>query len=62
MFFSGIADEAAPELSRQLDAHKELGWKHIELRMIESTNLTDLSDSDFDRVADQLSEAGVSVS
>lgn len=62
MFLSGIADEAAPELQRQLAAHKELGWKHIEIRMIEGTNLTDVSDSDFDRVVEALGEADMKVS
>lgn len=62
MFFSGIADEAAPELAKQLAAHKELEWDHIELRMIGGTNLTDLSDAEFERVYDQLGEAGMRVS
>ena len=62
MFLSGIADEAAPEFTRQLAAHKELGWTHIEIRMIEGTNLTDISDDDFDRVVDALGEAGITVS
>ncbi len=62
MFLSGIADEAAPELARQLEAHKKLGWQSIELRMIEGTNLTDLSDLDFGKVCDQLAAAGISVS
>ncbi len=62
MFLSGIADEAAPEFARQLAAHKELGWSHIEIRMIEGTNLTDISDSDFDRVVEALGEAGIKVS
>ncbi len=62
MFLSGIADEASPELSRQLAAHRELGWNHIEIRMIEGTNLTGIPDSKFDRVADALGRAGIKVS
>ena len=62
MFISGIADEAAPELERQLAAHKELGWDFIELRVIEGTNLTDISDSDFDRLVEALAGAEIKVS
>ena len=62
MFFSGIADEASGQLTRQIEAHRELGWKHIELRMIEGTNLVDLDDAAFDRVATAVTDAGLSVS
>lgn len=62
MFLSGIADEASPILSRQLQAHRELGWKHIELRTIQGTNVTDLSDSDFETVASAVEQAGMRVS
>lgn len=62
MFLSGIADEAGPELETQIRAHRELGWSHIELRTIEGTSVTDLDDSTFHRVADQLSAAGLKVS
>jgi len=62
MFFSGIADEAAPDLERQLEAHKELGWKHIEIRNINGTNLTDLDDAAFDEVASRIEASGLQVS
>ena len=62
MFFSGIADEAAPQLTRQIAAHKALGWNHIGLRNIDGTNATDISDADFDLVASQLEENGFGVS
>ena len=62
MFISGIADEAHPELTRQLEAHRQLGWQHIEIRMIEGTNLTDVSDAQFDEICEALSDAGMTVS
>ena len=62
MFYSGIADEAAPSLQKQIDAHQELGWNHIELRLVDGTGLTDLSDDDFDRVAGAVEEADMQVS
>jgi len=62
MFLSGIADEAGRDLDRQIAAHRELGWSHIELRMVGAVNATDLPDADFDRVAERLAEAGLRVS
>ena len=62
MFLSGIADEASPQLPKQIQAHLDLGWRHIELRNIEGRNLTDLEDDAFDRAAGQVLEAGLQVS
>ena len=62
MFLSGIADEASPKLSKQIQAHKELGWKHIEVRNIEGTNLTDLADDVFSSAAAEIEAAGLRVS
>ena len=62
MFLSGIADEAGSELATQIRAQRELGWRHIELRTIEGTSVTDLDDAAFDRVAEELSAAGLEVS
>ncbi|HLU48371.1 MAG TPA: sugar phosphate isomerase/epimerase family protein [Planctomycetota bacterium] len=62
MFFSGIADEAATSIERQVEAHRALGWRHIELRLIDGTNVVDLDDSAFDRVADRVRSAGLEVS
>ena len=50
MFFTGIADEAGDDIQTQIKAHKELGWKHIELRNISGVSLTDLCDRNFDEV------------
>jgi sugar phosphate isomerase/epimerase len=62
MFFSGIADEASPQLGRQLQAHKDLGWGHIEIRNIEGSNLTDLSDEAFESAASEVESSGIRVS
>jgi sugar phosphate isomerase/epimerase len=62
MFFSGIADEASPQLARQLQAHKDLGWQHIEIRNIEGSNLTDLSDEAFEATASEIEASGIRVS
>lgn len=62
MFLSGIADEAGKPIDVQVNAHKELGFAHIELRTIDGVNCTDLSDGAFDAVCGALSEAGLKVS
>lgn len=62
MFFSGIADEAGASIATQIQAHREIGWEHIEIRNVDGTNLTDLSDEDFAKVAQQVEEAGFKVS
>lgn len=62
MFFSGIADEAATSIDRQIEAHRQLGWRHIELRLIGGANVVDLNESEFDRVAGQVENAGLQVS
>jgi sugar phosphate isomerase/epimerase len=62
MFFSGIADESGDDLATQIKAHNELGWKHIELRNIDSIGVADLCDRAFDALVDALGEAGIAVS
>lgn len=62
MYFSGIADEAATSIDRQIDAHQELGWKHIELRNVERVNVTDLCEETFQELAEKVTGAGLGVS
>ena len=62
MFISGIADEAGADIDTQIHAHGELGWKHIELRKIEGTNLTNVSDEQFELIVEKLGRAGLGVS
>ncbi len=61
-FFSGIGDEAATDIDTQIRAHQELGWKHIELRNIDGTNLTDVPDETFEEIRGKLSDASIQVS
>lgn len=61
MKYCGIADEAGESLDLQIRAHQELGWNGIELRNIDSTCVTDLSDADFDASLQKLSDAGMQV-
>lgn len=62
MFFTGISDEAGQAIDVQIKAHKELGWQHLELRMVDGVNLTALPEDQFDNVYRQVTEAGMKVS
>ncbi len=54
IFYTGFADEAGNDIESQIEAIETLGWSHIELRSVNGTNITDISDADFDHVAEQL--------
>ncbi len=60
--FSGIADEAGSSLQTQIRAHRELGWKYLEIRNVDGEQLTDLSDQKFDEICAQLEAAEIKVS
>ncbi len=61
MYYTGFADEAGSSLDVQIDATLQLGWKFIEARSIDGTNITDLSDEQFDVVCQKLSDAGIRI-
>ena len=62
MYFCGIADEAGATIERQLAAHLELGWKHIELRMVDGTNFTVLAEEAYQHACEALADAEITVS
>ena len=62
MFFSGISDEAGRPIETQIKAHNDLGWEHLELRMVDEHNITQLPEADFDRVYGAVAEANKKVS
>ncbi len=62
MFFSGIGDEAGADLQTQIRAQRELGWKHLELRIVDGVNITQCDDNAFARIAGAIDEAGVQIS
>ena len=62
MEFSGIADEAGAPIETQIKAHKELGWKFIEVRNTAEGCITDVSDAEFDRVFGLVTDAGLTIS
>jgi sugar phosphate isomerase/epimerase len=62
MFFSGISDEAGKDIATQIRAHDELGWEHLELRMVDGENICALTDAKFDAIHEALAAAGKKVS
>ena len=62
MFFSGISDEASQAIETQIRAHRELGWTRLELRCVDTVNLTLLPDDRFDHVYGAVAGAGMTVS
>lgn len=62
MFYSGISDEAGQPIAVQIKAHKELGWDHLELRMVDGTNITQITDEAFEAVCEAVGAAGMKVS
>ena len=61
MYLTGFADEAAADMDGQIRATRQLGWKNIEARNIDGTNIHDLDEAAFDVVYGKLQEAGVHV-
>jgi len=60
--FSGICDEAAKTLERQCEAHRELGWNHVELRMVDGKNLSTMNENEFGVLCETLDKYGMHVS
>ncbi len=61
MYLTGFADEAATDLPGQIRATKDLGWRWIEARAVDGTNLHNLSDAAFDAAVATLHAADVGV-
>src|SRR5687767_12648177 len=64
MKLMGIGDEAANGIDGQIQAAKELGWKHIEPRGVEvpgyaKANFHDIPDAAFDLAVKKLEDAGI---
>ena len=61
MILTGFTDEAGQDLATQIKATKELGWKHVSLRMIDGVSIHDLPIDTFNAVADRLDSEGIKV-
>lgn len=61
MKLTGFTDEAASDLAGQIKVTKTLGWDYISLRMIDDTNIHDLSEAKFEAICTELEEADIRV-
>jgi sugar phosphate isomerase/epimerase len=66
MILCGIGDEAGNSLGSQIEATRQLGWRHLELRNVQvgtfpKANLHELSDAAFAHVVEELSQAEIQV-
>jgi len=66
MILMGIGDEAGGLLAHQIEATRELGWHHVEMRGVEvpgfaKSNFHDLPDAAFDQAAAECAAAGLKV-
>lgn len=66
LYLSGISDEAGHPIERQIEAHRQLGWTNLDLRLVpdvdgKSKNLTLVQDEVFAGVAEAVKAAGMSV-
>ncbi len=61
MYLTGFADEASANLDGQIKATNELGWKHIEARNIDGTNIHDIPEDKFEKVVEKLQAADVKI-
>lgn len=49
MIITGISDEAGSSIEKQIQAHKELGWNFLELRLINGKNVAgEVPDTEFE--------------
>jgi sugar phosphate isomerase/epimerase len=58
---SGIADEAGASIERQIQAHRELSWPNIELRLLDGVNICSVDDAVFEKAAEKIEEVGLTV-
>ena len=57
---SGLADEAGADIETQIAVHRELGWPHMELRLVDGKNACgQLDDEEFGRAARAIEESGM---
>jgi sugar phosphate isomerase/epimerase len=59
--FAGFADEAGRTIEEQIAATERLGWDAIEVRALEGTNFTQISDEQFDRAWETMQAHGIGI-
>ncbi len=61
MILTGFTDEASADIAEQIRVTRELGWSYLSARTINTANIHDISDDEFDRLYELLSEQNIQV-
>lgn len=61
MKLTGFTDEAASDIDQQIKVTKALGWNYLSARMIDGSNIHDLSEKAFEAVCEKLESANIKV-
>ena len=61
MRLTGFTDEASANIEDQIRVTKELGWSHLSARTINTANIHDITDDEFDAVCEMLDRQNIKV-
>ena len=61
MRLTGFTDEASAKIEDQIRVTKELGWSHLSARTINTANIHDITDDEFDAVCEMLDRQNIKV-
>ena len=61
MRLTGFTDEASANIEDQIRVTKELGWSHLSARTINTANIHEITDDEFDAVCEMLDRQNIKV-
>ena len=61
MRLTGFTDEASANIEDQIRVTKELGWSHLSARTIDTANIHEITDDEFDAVCEMLDRQNIKV-
>ena len=61
MILTGFTDEASANIEDQIRVTKELGWSHLSARTINTANIHEITDDEFDALREMLDRQNIKV-
>ena len=61
MILTGFTDEASANIEDQIRVTKELGWSHLSARTINTANIHEITDDEFDALCEMLDRQNIKV-
>ena len=61
MRLTGFTDEASAKIEDQIRVTKELGWSHLSARTINTANIHEITDDEFDALCEMLDRQNIKV-